>query len=71
MTFGSVPYGDLEIVGALALGAPEQHADEPTRHKVEEGEGHRPIVPLTPVPCCSTHTGRVLNPRACGLRAAP
>jgi hypothetical protein len=50
MTFGSDPYGQLEIVGALALGAPEQHADEPTRHKEEEGQGHRPIVPLDPSP---------------------
>jgi hypothetical protein len=45
MTFGSIPTGDLEIVGALALAAPEQHADEPTRHKEEEGQSHRRLPP--------------------------
>jgi hypothetical protein len=28
--------GDLNVLGVLALEAPEQHAEEPARHEVEE-----------------------------------
>jgi hypothetical protein len=37
--------GDLDVFGVLALEASEQHADESACHEVEEGQGHRPIVP--------------------------
>jgi len=29
--------GDLDVLGALAAEASEQHANEPARHEVEEG----------------------------------
>jgi hypothetical protein len=36
---------DLDILGTLASQAPEQHADESAGHEVEEGQGHRRIIP--------------------------
>jgi hypothetical protein len=36
---------DLDILGMLASQASKQHADESARHKVEEGQGHRRIIP--------------------------
>jgi hypothetical protein len=36
---------DLDILGMLALHAPEQHTDESACHEVEKGQGHRPIIP--------------------------
>jgi hypothetical protein len=38
-------HGDLDILGVLASRASEQHAEEPARHEVEEGQGHRRIIP--------------------------
>jgi len=38
-------HDDLDILGMLTSQASKQHADEPARHKVEEGRGHRRIIP--------------------------
>ncbi len=35
---------DLDVLGALASEAPEQHTDESPRHEVEKGQGHRQIM---------------------------
>ncbi len=35
---------DLDVLGVLALEAPEQHTHESPRHEVEEGQGHRRIM---------------------------
>jgi hypothetical protein len=53
--------GDLHVLGVLASQAPEQGADEPPGHEVEEGQSHRPMVAY-PGPCCSTHAAGFLNP---------
>jgi hypothetical protein len=37
-------HGDLDVLGVLALEASKQHTDEPARHEVEEGQGHRRII---------------------------
>jgi hypothetical protein len=53
--------GDLDVLGVLAAEASGQHADQPACHEVEEGQGHRPIVP-DPDHRCSAHAARFLNP---------
>jgi len=53
--------GDLHVLGVLASQAPEQDADEPAYHEVEEGQSHRSIL-VYPGPCCSTHAAGFLNP---------
>jgi len=35
---------DLDVFGVLALEASKQHANKPTGHKVQEGQGHRRII---------------------------
>jgi Plasmid pRiA4b ORF-3-like protein len=53
--------GDLHVLGVPASQAPEQDADEPACHEVEEGQSHRSIL-VYPGPCCSTHAAGFLNP---------
>ena len=52
--------GDLDVLGVLAAEASEQYANEPARHEVEEGQGHRPIVPYRIL--AALRTGRVSEP---------
>jgi hypothetical protein len=54
-------HGDLDVFGVLAAKASEQHADKPACHEVEEGQGHRPIVP-DPTSHCSEHPTEVSEP---------
>jgi hypothetical protein len=35
----------LDVFGMLASDASKQHAEESARHEVEEGQGHRRIIP--------------------------
>jgi hypothetical protein len=56
-------HGDLDVFGVLAAEASEQHADKPACHEVEEGQGHRPIVP-DPTSHCSAHPTEVSEPHA-------
>jgi TIR domain len=52
---------DLDVLGVLASQAPKQHANEPARHEVEEGQSHRRII-AWPDPHCSAHPAEFLNP---------
>ncbi len=36
--------GNLDVLGVLAVEASQQHADEPARHEIEEGQGHQQII---------------------------
>jgi hypothetical protein len=60
---------DLDVFGMLASEAANQHADESACQEVEEGQGHRRIIPW-PDPRCSTHPAELLNPTGVSLPLA-
>jgi hypothetical protein len=61
---------DLDVLGVLAAGASEQHADESARHKVEEGQAIGRLS-LDPILAAQRTRAGFLNPTGLDTQLRP